>query len=78
MTRTGIGCGLGKTLQQEPNARGINSREPCAMTPNPRLERAVNGLAGRPRAHIAILRSRRAGRARVRPLKLIVRHSVLG
>ena len=23
MTRTGIGCGLGKTLQQEPNARGI-------------------------------------------------------
>jgi hypothetical protein len=24
MTRTGIGCGLGKTLQQEPNARGIN------------------------------------------------------
>ena len=28
MTRTGIGCGLGKALQQEPNARGINSREP--------------------------------------------------
>jgi hypothetical protein len=32
MTRTGIDCGLGKTLQQEPNARGINSREPCAIT----------------------------------------------
>jgi hypothetical protein len=47
MTRTGIGCGLGKTLQQEPNARGINSREACAMTPNPRLERVVNGLGWR-------------------------------
>jgi hypothetical protein len=33
MTRTGIDCGLGKTFQQAPNARGINSREPCAMTP---------------------------------------------
>src|ERR1700730_13443289 len=35
MTRTGIGCGLGKTLQQEPNVRGINGRKLCAMTPNP-------------------------------------------
>jgi hypothetical protein len=43
MTRTGIDCGLGKTLQQEPNARGINSREPCAMTPNPSLERTHKG-----------------------------------
>ena len=37
MTRTGIDCGLGKTLQQEPNARGLNSREPwvgkgCCLT----------------------------------------------
>src|ERR1700732_2733851 len=32
MTRTGIDCGLGKALQQEPNGRGINSREPCAIT----------------------------------------------
>jgi len=34
---------LGKTLQQEPNARGINSREPYAMTPNPSLERTHKG-----------------------------------
>jgi len=37
MTRTGIDCGLGKTLQQEPNARGLNGREPwvgkaCRLT----------------------------------------------
>ena len=37
MTRTGIDCGLGKTFQQEPNARGLNGREPwvgkgCRLT----------------------------------------------